>query len=286
MSVRSILPLFALTAVLLSSDLWCQELKVPGTKKDSMAFRNTYPRHIFKESKWSVSIPIWIPGFRGSFAYGDVDIDPGYGYEPPDFGPGLGGRLPESELSIAFYLIGNIRFQHNRWLIEAEGMSATLDNDLAFTDSGLLDFGGTIDATIFRGLIGYELYRREIADKLLKWSLWGYGGIRYYKVHVFANDRSLLDVRPEWTDPLIGVQVPLVYRRWVLSVQADYGGFGIDKHHSFYLNGNVRYRLSRLFSLGVAWSHLEVDSDSDYKSQPLNLRMKLSGPAVLLKFDF
>jgi hypothetical protein len=215
-----------------------------------------------------------------------VEIDPEYGIEPPDSGPGNTEKLRKSELSIAFYLIGNIKFQHRRWLVEAEGMSATLDNDLTFTQAGLFDFGGTLDATILRGLVGYQFYQDSDVGKLLMWSLWGYAGIRYYKVHVFADNLELLDVRPEWSDPLVGVRVPVVYRRWVFKVEADYGGFGIDNHHSFQLNGKLRYRFSRLFSLGVAWSHLELDSDLDYKSQPLILGMQLSGPVVHMKFDF
>ena len=173
MNRKSNLAIILFTALLLCGGAWAQNIDDVRTKKDSSAFRYTYPEHIFKASKWSVSIPIWVPGFRGSFAYGDVEIDPGYGNEPPDSGTGIGGRPPKSDLSVSFYLIGKVKFQHERWLIEAEGMSATLDNDLTFVDSGLFDFGGTIDATILKGMIGYEFYRKENAGKLVNWSLWG-----------------------------------------------------------------------------------------------------------------
>ena len=57
-----------------------------GSKKKQSFLTET--RH------WNIEIPVWIPGFRGEFAYGDVelegedgsDLTPGNPIEKPDFG--------------------------------------------------------------------------------------------------------------------------------------------------------------------------------------------------------
>ena len=280
-------PLLVLTLLLfLCGDLWSQSTRQLERSKDSTAFRYSYPEHIFEESKWRLSLPVWVPGFRGSFAYGEVEIDPEYGIEPPDSRPGVDRKLRKSELSISFYLLGDVKFQYGRFLIEADGMSATLDKRPRFTDAGIFDFGGTIDATILMAFAGYEVYQSMNRERLTKWSLWAYAGARYYKVHVFADNRSLLDVRPVWTDPLLGLRIPFVLRRWVFTAQGDIGGFGINGRRSYYLSANARYRFSRLFSLSAGWSQIDVEYDSEYKEEPMVIGMQLSGPAVRFSFDF
>ena len=29
----------------------------------------------FRQSNWTITIPLWIPGYRGQFAIGDIDVD-------------------------------------------------------------------------------------------------------------------------------------------------------------------------------------------------------------------
>ncbi|MEA3478027.1 MAG: hypothetical protein U9R60_07600 [Bacteroidota bacterium] len=43
---------------------------------------------------WSIEIPLWIPGFRGDFAYGDIDLEGEDGTDPgdPENPPG-GGNI-------------------------------------------------------------------------------------------------------------------------------------------------------------------------------------------------
>ena len=260
-----------------------QELDSVERVKDSSAFKFTYPEYVLDDFNWRISIPIWVPGFRGSFAYGDVSIDPGYENEPPDE---TERGLAKSELSIQFYLMADLRFQYKRWYLEADGMRATLNNSLVFINLENVTFEGTMEAAIVRGVLGFRLYESVNQDKLFKWSVNGYAGVRYYRVSIYTNKVNLVDIEPSWTDPLIGFQIPLVYKRWVFAAQADFGGFGIDNHRSFFLGLDANYRFSKLFSLGAGWAFLDVEYDRDYKSQPLTLGIGLSGPVVRMHFTF
>jgi len=35
-----------------------------------------------KDRKWSLELPLWVPGFAGEFAYGDVSIEGEDGSDP------------------------------------------------------------------------------------------------------------------------------------------------------------------------------------------------------------
>ena len=39
-----------------------------------------------RDNNWELTIPIWVPGFRGSYAYGDVSLEGEDGTDPGDPG--------------------------------------------------------------------------------------------------------------------------------------------------------------------------------------------------------
>lgn len=265
--------------------VWGQNEKKAQKETDSTRFKFTYPDHFFEEPSWRLSLPIWIPGFRGSFAYGDVEIDPGFENQPPGE-PGEDDKLRQSQISIQFYLLANIEYRYKNFFIEADGMKAVLDNDLTFTDRDRLKFGGSIDATILRGYAGYKFFEKMYEEKLLKWSLRGYVGIRFFDVRVFADRIELLDVRKDWIDPIVGISAPVAWKRWLFSFQGDFGGVTGSDHRSLFAAVNASYKFSKLFGLGLGWAYLNAKYEGEVSGQNLELGMELIGPVVRLNFTF
>ncbi len=255
-------------------------------KEDSLKFRNTYDQVVLEETHWQVSLPLWVPGFRGSFAFGNITIDPGFENPAPGTQTEEDDRLRQSQLSVQFYLLANLSYRTGRFFIEADGMKATLDNDITFTDGDRLKFGGTIDGVILRGFAGYRFLEKTNEDKLLKWSMEVYGGVRFMDVSVFADRIDLLDVRQDWIDPIIGLRIPVVFKRWVFSVQSDYGALIGADHRSFFAGANASYRFSKLFGLGLGWAYLNARYEGQYESKKLDLGMELTGPTLRLSFSF
>lgn len=269
----------------LSHSIWGQDQNSSEREKDSTRFKYTYPDHILEESGWRISVPIWVPGFRGSFAYGDIGVDPGFENELPEE-PGEGDKLRQSEVSIQFYLLANVSYRYKKFFIEADGMKAVLDNDISFTNGDRLKFGGTIDATILRGFIGYRFFEKAYQDQLLKWSLEAYAGIRFFDVHVFADRIELLDVRQDWADPIVGIRAPVVFKRWVFTIQGDYGAISSSNHYSYFAAINASYRFSRLFGLGLGWAYLNAKYEGQVRGQNLELGIELLGPVARFNFTF
>jgi len=272
--------------------LWSQsesaaQVKLDASaKEDSLKFRNTYDQVVLEETHWQVSIPLWVPGFRGSFAFGNITIDPGFGNPAPATQVEEEDRVRQSQLSVQFYLLANLSYRTGRFFIEADGMKATLDNDISFTDGDRLKFGGTIDGVILRGFAGYRFLERTYQDTLLKWSTEAYVGVRYMDVHVFADRIDLLDVRQDWIDPIVGLRVPIVFKRWVFSVQGDYGGLTGTDHRSYFVGANGSYRFSKLFGLGLGWAYLNASYEGQYESKMLEVGMELTGPVMRMSFSF
>jgi len=265
--------------------VWSQQPKGSEKETDSTRFKYTYPNSFYEEPSWRLSLPVWIPGFRGSFAYGDVEIDPGYGNDAPDQ-PDDDDKLRQSELSIQFYLLANFSYRYKRFFIEADGMKATLDDNISFIDRDRLQFGGTIDGTILRGFLGYRFYEKTYSDRLLKWSLEGYAGIRFFDVHVFAKRIELLDVQMDWIDPIVGIRAPLAWKRWIFFLQGDYGGNIGGDHRSFFAAFNASYSFSKLFGTGVGWAYLNARYKGQFDGQDLQVGMELTGPVARINFTF
>ncbi len=272
--------------LVLSQSIWSQDHEGSVKQVDSTRFKYVYPDYIFQEPSWRLSLPIWVPGFRGSFAFGNITIDPDFEIEPPDSFNEENDRLRQSQLSVQFYLLLNLSYRYKRFFIEADGMKATLDNDITFTDRDRLNFGGTIDGTILRGMVGYRFYERAIEEKLFKWGLEAYAGIRFFDVHVFADRIELLDVRQDWIDPIIGIRAPIVFKRWLFALQGDYGGISGADHRSYFAALNASYRFSKLFGLGIGWAYLNAKYEGQLESKFLHLGMELTGPVMRLNLSF
>ena len=231
------------------------------------------------QRKWRVKVPIWVPGFRGTFAYGGVSQLPeGGDYSVID-------RL-EGELGITFYLIGDIRFKPKKWLFAVNGFHTTLASNLKFENIDKIEFPATIDGTILRGLVGYQVFEKINAETHFKAQIHPYAGFRYIDLHIYSEKSNIIDISPDWFEPLVGVNILVNHRRWFFTGILDVGGFSINNHWSGFASLEASYRFSKLFALGAGWSYLEFNYDQDFKLKYLNLNIGLSGPVLGVEFNF
>ena len=252
---------------------WSQVNDSIEKSKDNLSY-------LLEDQKWHISVPVWVPGFRGSFAYGGISL------YPEDGELDLIDRITDSNLNIEFYLIGALEFKYRRLFVEIDGFKATLGSNLVFYDQEFLELNGTIEGAILRGVVGFSLYQRKELDKLFKLEVLLYGGVRYYDLHIYTENRNILNIKPRWAEPIFGLKVPISYRRWHFSAKGDVGGVASSATQSWFVHGDVGYRFSRLFSLGLGWSILDFTHDRDFDFKNLDLAIRLTGPTMNIRFSF
>jgi hypothetical protein len=99
------------------------------------------------DRNWSIEIPVWIPGFRGTFAYGDVSLegedrinpgepthpieppDPG---EPPDGGGNILSRLFTSTTYLKFFYMGKVRYTRNKFTSQISTHGGSVGSSVNF----------------------------------------------------------------------------------------------------------------------------------------------------------
>ena len=231
------------------------------------------------QRKWMVKLPLWVPGFRGSYAYGGITN------LPEEDGGNVVERL-EGELGVAFYLTGDIEFRPKKWFFGVDGFAANLASDLKFQNIDKIEFEVDIDATILRGMVGYRVFEKWNKDTHFRAQIYPYLGIRYIDLDIYSENPDFINVRPSWFEPVIGLEIPIQYKRWFFSTQMDVGGFSINNHWSWNANLNATYRFTRLFALGAGWNFLDFNYDQDFEFKNLNLEIQLSGPVIGVEFHF
>lgn len=274
--IKAALKKFILFSLLIFGSL-CTKINAQDSlsvKKDKLAFLEEVQDH-----KWMIKVPIWVPGFRGSFAYGGIrlyDIRPDYG---------IIDRL-NGELGVTFYLILDVSYAPGNWLINADGFHAGLASSITFENIDRVEFLGNIDGTIARGLVGYKVFETTNKDTFFKFNIYPYVGLRYINLDVYSVKRDVLDIRPDWVDPLVGLRLNLDYKRWFLLVRGDIAGFGLTDHSSSYFGVNANYRFSKLFSLGLGYNFLDIKYKQDFERNFLDLGIRLAGPGLSMEFQF
>lgn len=231
------------------------------------------------QRKWRIKIPLWVPGFTGSFAYGGISSLPEEGNM--DFLDRLNG-----EIGVTFYLIGDVRFTPKKWLFEADGFHTTLASGLKFENIDKVEFDVNIEGTILRTVAGYNVYESINSDSYFSLKIYPYIGLRYFDLHIFSENANILNITPSWFEPIVGFSVPINVKRWFFGAQLDVGGFGINEHLSWHASANAGYRFSKLFAMGLGWSALDFNYSEDYNNKYLDFGIRLAGPVLSLQFQF
>lgn len=257
--------------------LYCNTIYAQDSINKNLRKERLYDE--IEQRKWRVKIPVWVPGFTGTFAYGGIGTLPeGGDYSVMD-------RL-EGELGVTFYLIGDIQLKSKKWLFAVDGFHTTLASNLKFQNIDKIGFPGAIDGTIIRGYAGFNVYEKNDIDKRLKVAIYPFAGFRYIDLRIYSENSNILDLDPDWVEPIVGIRGGVYYRRWLFEAKADVGGFSINNHWSRFAGFDASYRFGKIFGLGFGWAFLHFNYDKDFELKHLDLSMNLSGPVLSVEFYF
>lgn len=235
-------------------------------------------RHI-DDQKWRVQLPIWIPGLRGDFAYAAISV------LPEEDEKDIIGRL-DGDIGVTFYLIGDVQYAPKKWLVAINGFYTTLASDLKFQNVDKVKFPAAIEGAIVRGIAGYQVFKKKNPATFFNAEIHPFIGLRYVDLKIYSQQSNILDIRPSWFEPLIGVNAAVSHKRWDFLGVADVGGFSIDNHWSQFASIESNYRFSKLFGLGLGWTYLSFNYDQNYGPRKLDLNIALTGPVVNVNFNF
>ena len=233
---------------------------------------------------WLVEIPIWIPGFRGQLAYGDYNFS-GLGSDKEKDN----NRL-ESEFGIEFYFVGRIVAKYNNFWINADAFSGKVSNAFSYTslignnEKEIVDI--TVHGTIPRLVAGYSIWQKS-TKKQFKIEAIPYLGIRYVSIYLNSKVYDLtevINVRPNWIEPVVGLYIPIDFKRFRIEIQGDYGA--INSSNSWALRNSYRYRISKLIDAQLGWNLIRVYHQGTIDNEELESKIRLFGPTAGIGFRF
>ena len=91
-----------------------------------------------------------------------------------------------------------------------------------------------------------------------------------------------------WVDPLIVTRLKTwLNNKWLLSLRADIGGFGIGSQFAWQLQPDIAFRASRLLQLGIGYRIISMDYNNNKSgSDRFVYDMDEYGPQIRIGFNF
>ena len=232
-----------------------------------------------------IEIPVWIPGYSGQFAYGDVDVD-GSGDDDGSGGDWF-GQLFDASGKLEFFFLGRVRVNVNAWSFLADSFGGKLRETVTFRQS---------DGTIIDASLRPAMLRVIAARRIKQWApgssgnyfirLRGYGGVRYNDVAFEAaltRHEYPIEKQVNWLDPIVGVQASFfVHEHWRFSAWTDIGGFGAGSNLAWWWELDAGYQFTDWFLLRLGWSMMYID----HSGTAVKWNAWLSGPSLALAFSF
>lgn len=233
---------------------------------------------------WLVEIPIWLPGFRGQLAYGNFDLSSPVSDEESEF------KRINSDAGLEFYFNGAISAQYNKLWIQANAFSGEVRSTFSYTslirnnEKEVVDI--KIKGTIPRLVLGYSVWQKSTENNF-KIELLPYLGVRYVSFHLQSDvfdSTNIIDTKPNWFGPVIGLYVPLIYKRFKIEIQVDYGSTGTN--NSWFISNSYLYRISKLVDVQLGWNHIRLDYKGSVDSEEFKSTINLFGPMIGIGFRF
>jgi hypothetical protein len=245
---------------------------------------------------WTVEIPLWIPGFAGEFAYGDISIEGEDGIqnpiEPEPPGSGIGdifSRLFTKNWYLKFFYAGKVAYEQNRVKAQFDMIAGAVGNSLVFNYNNTELVHARFRTVNFRLYAAYKFAEVLGPNEKFRYEVFAYGGVRthFQRLQSELNGTGLeLDINPVWVEPLIGLENQFTWKRWLLTLQGDYGGLLSQGKQSVQLSAFANFRMGGLTSIKLGWNHLYLDQKNVLLQQDYTVKLNLSGPVVALAFHF
>lgn len=259
--------------------------------------KNKLERNFLQDNgHWTIEVPIWIPGFRGEYAYGDVELE-GEDGPPPEIGhpiekPGPGDifkRLFKTSGSLNFFFMNRITYDNQKFYAQFDALSGTVGGSLFFRYNNSELVKAKFNTNLFRFYFGYALIDTWSESEKVNFRTHAYGGIRIHDVNVSSEINKIdaqLKIDPLWVEPIVGLRAELALKRWLFSITGDLGNFGLNNKSSYMINLYAYFRLSNLLSIKAGWTDWDIKHKDKVMNEELKLKVHLSGPSTSLTFYF
>ena len=249
-----------------------------------------------EERKWSVELPIWIPGFRGEFAYGEAGIEgedgttpiPDQPIENPEFGD-VFKRLFRTRFELNYFLVLGVSYDNERFYGEMDAFTGTLGSSIIFRTNNYKLIRASVHADLVHFRLGYNLYERAIQSTKGKYQLYGIAGTRLHNFYIKAGNNDIqtyLAISPLWIEPILGARNEILYSNWKFILQGDIGNFWINDKFSYQFNLHAYYRASNLLSLKIGWNSWYINYRDKFRKEDLLIKTHLAGPIASVSFHF
>jgi hypothetical protein len=264
------------------------------TKKETKRQKKSY---LLPGKPWTVEIPFWIPGFAGSFAYGDVSLEGEDGteienpIEPPPK-PGIGDifkRIFTTNWYLKFFFMTRVAYEPDKFIAQFDAIAGAVGESTEFNYNRQQVVQANFQTINLRFLGGYKFVNVYSRSKKFRYELFGYIGFRTHFHKIYSDLDGLvnkLDINPVWVEPIIGIQNQFTWKRWFIILQGDYGGYFIPDKQSIQLTGFIYYRSGKITSLKLGWNHLSLDQSGTFLREDYKLKVNLSGPTVGIALHF
>jgi hypothetical protein len=247
-------------------------------------------------SKWTLEVPLWIPGFRGDFAYGEVEIEgedgtipnPEHPIEKPGFGS-VFKRLFRTRFDLNYFFMRGATYENNGYFGEIDMFMGALGASLIFRSHNHKLVSASVHVDLMRLYGGYNLYQTQWLDERATYKLGAFGGARIHHFYVKTklNDVNVsMDIEPIWVEPVLGVRNKMSFERWEFVVQGDMGSFWINDKYSFMLNMLGSYRVGNSTSIKLGWTSWYTYYKDRFRDENLRLKTHLAGPMAVVAFHF
>jgi len=265
------------------------------TKKEIKKLKSDF---LIPGNPWIVEIPLWIPGFAGEFAYGDIKIEGEDGVEienpiePPPPGEGIGGiisRLFTKNWYLKFFYLTRASYEKNKFKAQFDMIAGAVGNSVVFNYNNSELIKASFLTVNLRLYAGYKFAEKVGSNNKFRYEAFVYGGMRTYiqKLNSELSGTSLkLDVSPVWVEPIIGLENQFTWKRWMLILQGDYGSIVSLSRNSVQITTFAHYRVGGLTSLKLGWNHLYIDQTDELLGEEYTVKISLSGPSLGLAFHF
>jgi hypothetical protein len=270
-------------------------LSVISSAQDTSTTSVIYDEGSFlnRDKNWELTIPVWIPGFRGNFTYGDISLegedgtDPGDPTDPPEGGGNIFSRLFNSSSFLKFFFMGRVAYSSDKFIIELDSFSGRVGNRVEFTLNNKEIATAEFFSLLTRLIAGYSFYEFENKSHSLRLTAYGYTGLRVHYIELTSNlNRTVrsLNLNKSWGEVLFGLKSRLALNDWMFRLQGDISGFNKNSNFSYMLQAVCAYRLSNLLSIKLGWTDWDVKYRGNVKDEELTLNVHLSGPNMGLTF--
>ncbi len=254
------------------------------------------------DNEWSIVLPIWIPGFRGDFAYGEVNLEGEDGgnpsYPTPEHpiepGEGLGGnifsRFFGKDTFLKFFYMSKFSYAPNRFLFQLDGFGGSAGTAIKFNYNNKEIVSTSYNIFIGHFYVGYSVFQKLDYSKEQKTNIYLYTGLRYINSTIKANlerNEFEFEVNPKKSEMLLGINAVFIFTNWEFNINGDVGGFTSKSNvFSYKIQLLAYYYLGKSTSIRFGWTDMDLKHDNLFKNERLLIHTHLSGPNLGIAFDF